>query len=95
MAGVSELKTGVNNDCNTSLCPTKGSHLPDGTLYTGSYLYKQLVISAVTPHHENIRARGEEGQGDQKSNNYKKGRQKKLKVSKLCSQTLELDSTKQ
>ena len=40
MAGVSELKTGVKNNHNTSACPTEGAHLPDGMLYTISYPYK-------------------------------------------------------
>ena len=49
-----ELKTGGNNKRNTSACPKEGTHFPDGTLYTGSYPYKQRVSSAVTPHHDEI-----------------------------------------
>ena len=82
MAGVSELKTGGNNKRNTSAKPAEGEHLSDGTLYTGSYTYKQWVRSAVTPHHNKICASREERQGKHKSNDYKKGRQQKLKVSK-------------
>ena len=37
MDRVSELKTGGNNNHNTSAWPTEGSHVTDGTLYTGSY----------------------------------------------------------
>ena len=86
---------GGNNNRNTSACPAEGAHFPDGTLYTGSYWYKQWVSSAITPHHEDIFARRKEGRGEQKSNDYKKGRQQKRKVSKLRSQILELESTKQ
>ena len=38
-AGVSELKTGGNNKRNTSVCPAEVTHLPDGTIYTGSCSY--------------------------------------------------------
>ena len=79
-AGVSELKTRLNNNCNTSDCPAEGAYLPDDMLYTESYSYKQWVISAVTPHHNKIRESREEGQGEQKLNNYMKGRQQKWKV---------------
>ena len=65
-AAVSELKTGGNNNCNTSSCPIEGAYLPDGTLYTVSYPYKQWVSSEVTPHHDKIHARQEEGLGEQK-----------------------------
>ena len=53
-AGVSELNTGDNNNHNTAACTAKGSHFPYGTLYNRSYLYKQWVSSAVTPHHDDI-----------------------------------------
>ena len=36
-AGVSEIKTGGNHNCNTSVCPAEGSNFPDVTLYIGSY----------------------------------------------------------
>ena len=47
-AGVLELNTGGKNNRNTSACSAERAHLPDGMLYTGSYPYKQWVISAVT-----------------------------------------------
>ena len=94
-AGVTELKTGGNNNRNKSSCPEEGANLPDGNLYTGSYPYKQWVSSAVTPHHDEICAIREEGRGNQKSNDNKKGRQQKRKVFELRSQVLELESTKQ
>ena len=60
-ARVSELETGESNNQNASACPEEGAQLPDGTLYTGSYLYKQRVSTSVTPHHNNIFAIQEEG----------------------------------
>ena len=38
-AGVLEFKMGGNNNRNTSACPAEGTHLLDGTIYTGSYMY--------------------------------------------------------
>ena len=63
-------------------------------IYTRSYLCKQWVSSAVTPHHDKLCASQEEVQDDYKSNNYKKGRQQKRNVSELCSKISELESTK-
>ena len=68
-AGRLQLKTRGKNNRNTSACPTEGAHLRYGTLYTGSYTYKQWVSSVVTPHHDKIRASREEGRDEQKSNN--------------------------
>ena len=86
---------GGNNNRNTSPFPAEGAHLPDGALYTISYTYKQWVSSEVTPHHDEICEIREEGRGEQKSNDYKKGRQQKQKVAKLCSQISELKSNEQ
>ena len=94
-AGVSELKMVGNNNRNTSAPPTKEENLSDGTLYTGSYLYKQWVSSSVTTHHNKILAIRKVGRGEQKSNDYKKGRQQKRKLAKLRPQISELESTKQ
>ena len=69
--------------------------MPDVTLYTGSYPYKQWLSSEVTSHHDKIYARREEVQGEHKLNDYNKGRHKKRKVIKLRSQISELGSTKQ
>ena len=41
-AGVSELKTGGKHNRNTSACLAEVAHLPNGTLYTGSYPYKAV-----------------------------------------------------
>ena len=95
MAWLLELNTGGNNERNTSAYPAEGAIFPYDTIYTGSYPYKQWVSSAVTPNHDEIREIWEEGKGEHKSNNYKKGRQQKRKVSELRSQILELDLTKQ
>ena len=81
-AGVSGLKTGGTNIHNTSAWPAEGEIFPDSTLYTGSYPYDQWVSSAVTPNSDKICASREEGWGEHKSNNYKKGRQQKRKVAK-------------
>ena len=62
-AGVLELNTGGGNNHNTSAFPVEGINLPNGTIYTGSYSYKQWVISAVIQHDDKICASQEEGRG--------------------------------
>ena len=79
-AGVSEPKTEGKNNRNTSACPEEGAHLPDITLYTIYYQDKKWVSSAVTPHPDKIRTSQEEGRGEQKSNDYKKGSKKNEKL---------------
>ena len=77
-------------DGSTNDCPTSGAHHADGTLYTGSYPYKQWHSKEVIPHHVEIRAARDQAGGGRN----RKGPEMKRKAAELRSQISELESTK-
>ena len=75
---------------NKGECPESGAHLPDGTLYTGSYPYHQWNSKEVREHHDEIRAVRKQGGGGGAN----KGTKMKRKAAELKLQISELKTTK-
>lgn len=96
--GVAELGTGgAIYDNDKQECPAEGAHLPDGTLFTGSYPYKQWHHHSVKPYQDEIRAIREQSSRKPAHDKWDKKKtyhSQKKRAAELRTTISELESTK-